>query len=336
MTFIIIVFLGTALLFYTLLGGADYGAGILELFTGKRGVDLISKAIAPVWEANHVWLIIVVVILFMAFPPVYTTVTTVLHIPLLILLIGIIFRGASFTFRYYDIQEEKIQNIYTAFFKISSLFTPFFLGVSLGAVILGRITLDMSQGFYRVFMHPWLNVFCFSLGLFVVILFAFLAALYLLGEAKERDDIALFQKYSKYLLVALVVSGGAVFLAGELDSFHLLREFAQSPVSIASVIAATILIPLLWINVNRHNAPWIRLAAGAQTFFVLLGWFAIQYPTLVNIDGGDDIAVANAKAPDSTLLQLIIALVVGLAVVIPALAYLFKVFKFQEKGPAVD
>src|SRR5690606_16335321 len=222
MTFIIIVFLGTALLFYTLLGGADYGAGILELFTGKRGVDLISKAIAPVWEANHVWLIIVVVILFMAFPPVYTTVTTVLHIPLLILLIGIIFRGASFTFRYYDIQEEKIQNIYTAFFKISSLFTPFFLGVSLGAVILGRITLDMSQGFYRVFMHPWLNVFCFSLGLFVVILFAFLAALYLLGEAKERDDIALFQKYSKYLLVALVVSGGAVFLAGELDSFHLL------------------------------------------------------------------------------------------------------------------
>lgn len=336
MTFLIIIFLGTALLFYTLLGGADFGAGILELFTGKKGVDMISKAIAPVWEVNHVWLIIVVVILFMAFPPVYAAVTTVLHIPLLILLVGIIFRGASFTFRYYDIREEKIHNIYSTFFKISSLFTPFFLGVSLGAVILGRITLDMSQGFYRVFMHPWLNLFCFSMGLFVVVLFTFLASLYLLSEADKPGDIALFKKYSRFLMTALVISGGLVFLSGEINGFHLFREFIGSPLSIASVVLATILLPALWAAINRHSILWIRLVAGAQTFFVLLGWFAIQYPALVNISDGPDITVASAKAPDVTLWQLVIALIVGLLFVIPALLYLLKVFKFTGSRNVVD
>src|SRR5512135_2983436 len=99
MTNFIIIVLGIAVLLYVILGGADFGAGIVEIFTGKKGIKTISGAIAPVWEANHIWLILAVVILFNGFPHVYASLTTYLHIPLLIILIGIILRGTAFTFR---------------------------------------------------------------------------------------------------------------------------------------------------------------------------------------------------------------------------------------------
>lgn len=333
MIWIIIVYLSVALMFYVLLGGADFGAGILEIFSGKTRVDVISKAIAPVWEANHVWLIVVLVILFMGFPPVYSNVMLALHIPMLFLLTGIILRGSSFTFRYYDIKEEKYHNVYTSFFKYSSLFTPLFLGVILGAVILGRITLDMERGFYQVFMHPWLNLFSFSLGLFVVVLFTFLACLYLLGEVRREEDLQLFRKFAHILMGALVVAGLLVFIFAEVDGLHLFRLFLDSPVSIASVVLATLLIPVLLWSISRHHTNLIRVVAGAQTVFVLLGWFMIQYPVLVKISGGDDITVFSAVAPDSTLWQLTLALTLGLLIVIPVLIWLFRVFKFGKAEP---
>lgn len=332
MVFTILVFLGASLFFYVLLGGADFGAGILELFTGKKGIDVVSKAIAPVWEANHVWLIVVIVILFMGFPPVYASIMLTLHIPILLLLVGIILRGSSFAFRYYDIKEERLQRIYTAFFKYSSLFTPFFLGITLGAVIMGRITLDVSEGFYRVYMYPWLNLFCFSLGLFTVILFSFLASLYLLGEAKKEEDIALFKKYSRRLVVALLVSGLIVFTSAEIDGFHLFRRFFNTPASIISFILATLLLFPLWRSIHKHKVLFIRLTAGAQTFLILSGWFAIQFPVLVNLADSADLTIYSSAAPTSTLTQLIWALSIGLLLVIPALLYLFKVFKFDKSG----
>lgn len=97
---IILLVLGIAVLLYVLLGGADFGAGIVEIFTGKRSIDTISKAIAPVWEANHIWLILAIVILFNGFPLVYTTLTTYLHIPVFIILLGIIYKGTTFIFRF--------------------------------------------------------------------------------------------------------------------------------------------------------------------------------------------------------------------------------------------
>src|SRR5205807_543091 len=141
---LIIIILGASFLLYTLLGGADFGAGIIETFAGTRGQKTISKAMAPVWEANHVWLILAIVILFTGFPPVYSSLSLVLHIPLLLVLLGIIFRGSAFTFRYYDVHQDRSNKYYTAFFKASSFITPMFLGMTLGAMILGRITFDPS------------------------------------------------------------------------------------------------------------------------------------------------------------------------------------------------
>ena len=127
MTEIIFAILVISLLLYVLLGGADFGGGILELLTKGKASGIVSKAIAPVWEANHMWLILVVVILFVGFPDVYTTILTALHIPVLLTLIGIILRGSAFTFRHYDIEEESAQShlfVHIPVFKPDDYFFP--------------------------------------------------------------------------------------------------------------------------------------------------------------------------------------------------------------------
>ena len=182
---LVIIILGASFILYTLLGGADFGAGIIETFAGKKGEKTISKAMAPVWEANHVWLILAVVILFTAFPLVYSSLSLVLHIPLMMVLLGIIFRGTAFTFRHYDTVHDRSHEYYTLLFKVSSFITPFFLGITLGAMILGRITLEPSVGFYEKFVRPWLNVFCITMGIFSASLFGYIAAVFLVGEAKD-------------------------------------------------------------------------------------------------------------------------------------------------------
>src|SRR5438874_12156086 len=165
LTLIIIIF-GVSLILYALLGGADFGAGIVETFAGRREERTISRAMAPVWEANHVWLILAVVILFTGFPAVYSSLSLVLHIPLLLVLLGIIFRGSAFTFRYYDVKKDHTHKYFTALFKFSSFITPLFLGMTLGALIFGAIDFNPASGFYARFMAPWLNAFCFVMGLF--------------------------------------------------------------------------------------------------------------------------------------------------------------------------
>ncbi|MFW6289702.1 MAG: cytochrome d ubiquinol oxidase subunit II [Mariniphaga sp.] len=330
MTEIIFTILTISLLIYVLLGGADFGAGILELFTRGKASKIVADAIAPVWEANHVWLILVIVILFVGFPPVYSTVLTALHIPLLLALIGIIFRGSAFTFRHYDIEDEKPKAVYSAIFRYSSLFTTFFLGVTLGGVILGEITTDFTNGFYMVYIHPWFNLFSVSLGIFLIILFAFLANIYTLGEIEDEQEVERFARLAKYMIAALVVAGGVVFAAAEINGHPLLQEFLDSPVSIGSVVLATLALPLLWINLKRNRQNLLRIVAGFQTTMIVAGWFAIQFPILVNIKDAPDITLQNAAAPEQVQFYMLIALVVGVLIIFPYIGYLYKVFKFSS------
>jgi cytochrome d ubiquinol oxidase subunit II len=330
MTEIIFTILTISLLLYVILGGADFGAGILELFTRGKAAQIVSKAIAPVWEANHVWLILVIVILFVGFPAVYSTVLTALHIPILLALIGIIFRGSAFTFRHYDIEEETPKAIYSSIFRYSSLFTTLFLGISLGGIILGEISTDLSKGFYEIYIHPWFNLFSFSLGVFLIILFAFLANIYTLGEIENRDDVERFARVAKYMIAALVVAGGIVFAAAEINGHPLLMEFLNSPVSIISVVLATLALPVLWINLKRNRQNLLRIVAGFQTTMIVAGWFSIQFPIIVNIKDGPDITLQNSAAPEQVQFYMLIALVVGVLIIFPYIGYLYKVFKFSS------
>ncbi len=331
MTEIIFTILSISLLLYVLLGGADFGGGILELISKDKDSEIVAKAIAPVWEANHMWLILVIVILFVGFPPVYTTILTIFHIPVLLTLIGIILRGSAFTFRHYDIEEERPRAIYSFIFRYSSLMTTFFLGVTVGGIILGEATLDFSLGFFRIYIHPWFNLFCFSLGIFMVMLFSFLANIYTLGEAEENKQIQAFSKVAKILIVLLVIAGGLVFLTAELQGHPLLSEFIHSPTSIVAIVLATLALPVLWMNLDKRKPNLVRIVAGFQTTMIVLGWFAIQLPVLVRIKDGQNVTIQNAAAPHQTQFYLLIALVVGVLIIFPSIAYLYKTFKFNKE-----
>lgn len=330
LTDILIIFLALAIVLYCLFGGADFGAGILELIVRKHDWKLIDQAIAPVWEANHVWLVLVVVILFVGFPPIYATVGQFLHIPLILLLVGIILRGTAFTFRHYDAKHEwGTRRAYNLVFRLSSLLATLFLGVIVGAVIMGRITPEPAS-FYEGYIAPWLNVFSFTVGLFTVCLFSFLASVYLMGEARLGRERAVLVRASKILALAAVLSGGLVFMEGEFSSVYLLSRFIYSPVAIVSVLVSALLLPVLWRSLSREKVWQSRILAGAELVLVLVAWFDVQSPVVVAMRNNASLTFRNSAAGGATQLQLVIALAVGSLLILPGILYLMKVFKGQE------
>jgi cytochrome d ubiquinol oxidase subunit II len=331
---IIIIILGASFLLYTLLGGADFGAGIIESFAGKREEVTISKAMAPVWEANHVWLILAVVILFTAFPLVYSSLSTVLHIPLMMVLLGIICRGSAFTFRHYDIVIDKSHKYYTLLFRVSSFVTPIFLGIILGAMMLGRITFDTTKGFYEVFVAPWLNLFCIVMGIFSACLFAYLSALFLVGETTIERERKMYVRFSKRFMLLTMLMGLLVFIAASIEGHDLLSDFLHSVTSLITLILATFLCPVIWhfLNKQKNKTIYLRIGAGLQVSLILIGWFYIQFPVLIKMKSGSSLTFFNTQAPESTLQQLLIALLAGLILIIPGFIYLFKVFKIKSNS----
>ncbi|MEO5969520.1 MAG: cytochrome d ubiquinol oxidase subunit II [Bdellovibrionia bacterium] len=335
--FSILTFLGISILFYVLFAGADFGAGILELFLGQKLPQsqrkLISRAMAPVWEANHVWLILAVVILFVGFPRIYTTISIYLHLPLIAILLGIVGRGCAFTFRYYDTLGTIYHRTYSRVFAGSSLWTSFFLGTLVGAMTLGRID-PTAQDFYTLYITPWLNEFCTALGLFVCALFAFLAAVYLMGEAEETELRNIFKKRAIRSGLAAVVLGVIVFLSAEFDGLPLARDFFHHPTSIGSFIGATCLWFPFWKNLSHgKHLMRTRIIGAAIVTLVLLGWLAVQFPLAIHFSSGSQvtsgITFQEAAAPPATLRALLWALVSGALLIFPALGYLLKIFKWQ-------
>ena len=335
MLFVVITFLGVSLFLYCLLGGADFGAGVLELFLGKarrqaqRGI--IDKAMGPVWEANHMWLILIVVVLFMGFPAVYTRVSVNLHIPLTAMLIGIIARGCSFTFRHYDAVKGRSQKTYTAFFVFSSVWTPFCLGVTMGALVPGRLDPE-AMDYGRAYVAPWFSPFPLALGLFTVCLFTFVAAVYLIGECPGNDDLELrrsFVKKARLASFAAIASGWVVFAAAQADGVPLLGEFLDFGWATLFMVLATLCFAVLWIALRRDWIWTARAMIGAQVALILAGWLRVQYPVLVRMPR-ENLTFFNAHAPAATLNQLGGALLIGSLFILPALLYLFLVFKTEE------
>ncbi len=323
----IIIILGVSFILYTVLGGADFGAGIVETFAGKRGEKTISKALAPVWEANHVWLILAIVILFTGFPLVYATISTALHIPLMVALIGIVLRGSFFTFRHYDIGQSSTHGYYTGIFKVSSFITPFFLGITLGAMLLGQISLSPAGSFYDQFIRPWFNLFCVATGLFTTLLFGYIAAIFLIGETVHSPERHRYIRLSKRFMGLTFVAGMGVLLAADYESHPLMAEFFSSWPSLAAFAGVVLLIPAVLYLVDHPRIMYLRMAIGVQVALIMIAWFAIQYPVLVYERHGNHLTFYNTQAPEATLYQLLIALFVGLMLVVPAFYFLFKVFK---------
>lgn len=329
MAYVIIVYLFLSILLYVVLGGADFGAGIIELFTSTKNRSRTRKtlyqAIGPIWEANHMWLIIAIVILFVGFPLIYAEMSVYLHIPLIIMLMGIIARGTAFVFRHYDAVKDNMQRVYNRIYALSSFVTPLFLGIIAGSVISGHID-RQSKTFADTYVYSWLNWFSVGVGFFVVALCGFLASVYLIGEADTPEDRTRFVNKARHMNIAAVLSGIYVFIAAALDNIPLLHWVFGNPVGLTSVVLATMSLVLLWFLVIQGKSFIIRPLAAFQVTMILLAIGYAHYPDFIVEKNGNSLSLFDHLAPEKTLDALGWALILGSVFILPALYYLYYSF----------
>lgn len=312
---------------YVLLGGADFGAGVWDLFArGPRAARqrvAIEEGIGPIWEANHVWVILVVVLLFTCFPPVYAHLSVALHIPISLLLVGIVLRGSAFTFRAYDSTKSPVQKYWGRIFSISSTITPVLLGVCVGALVSGALALPEGGDFLATYVRPWLTPFAFAIGGLTLSVFAFLAAVYLCVEVHEHELQEDFRRMAIAAAIAVGAFAGIALVLGSRDRLPVMGSLLTQPWAlpfqlITGVLAVAAIGALL---TRRYRLA--RAAAAAQVSALMWGWALAQAPYL--IPGVH--TIESAAAPAITLRLVSYGLVGGACVLVPSLWYLFRVFK---------
>ncbi|MCG9126116.1 cytochrome d ubiquinol oxidase subunit II [Candidatus Poribacteria bacterium] len=317
-----------SLILYMLTGGADFGGGVWDLFAigprAKTQRDIIHHALAPIWEANHVWLIVIVVLLFVAFPVAFATIGTALHIPLTLMLIGIVLRGTAFVFRTYDDQSERVHLRWSRLFAIASIITPIMLGIALGAIASGTINADPETAIVDTdFVSSWLKPFPFAIGLFTLTICAMLAAVYL---TLETDDVAIQEDFRLRALIATISVGVMACISFLLSTngapairAGLGNSYWSIPFHIVTGLIAILGIWSIW----SRQFKLARIVIPIQVTLIILGWGFAQYPNLV----APNLTFSNTAAPDSVLKPVLIIILCGGILLIPAFWYLYKVFK---------
>lgn len=321
-----------ALLLYVVLGGADFGGGVWDLLArGPRADEqrrLIARAIGPIWEANHVWLIAVLVLLFSCFPRAYALLADRLHVPFTILLVGIVLRGSAFVFRTYDTQRQEVFQAWSRVFAIASLVAPFMLGVSLGAVVDGDLVIPDDPTFAEAFVWTWLAPFPIAVGVFVVVVFAFLAAVYLMHAADDDAIADAFRTRALGSAGAVTVLAWVVFGLARPDGRLRLGLWTSWWAPGFHLATAAIGAALLWALWARRSGL-ARALAVTQVAAVVGGFGAALYPYLVV----PILTVHDAAAPDEVLEVVAIGMTLGLIAIAPFYGWLLRVFHDPAPTP---
>jgi cytochrome bd ubiquinol oxidase subunit II len=308
---------------YTVLAGADFGAGLWTLLTAgplggpasHRVRDQARHAMGPVWEANHVWLIFVLVVCWTAYPVAFGSISSTLAAPLLIAATGIIFRGAAYALRGVADSSRAVRRAENLF-AVSSVLTPFALGTAVGAIAVGRVPVGNAAG---NLVTSWLSPAPVLVGVLAVAFSGYLAAVFLAADSVRYGENSLAAAFRRRALVAAVLSGGLalagllVMRGSGLDLTHG-AALALVCVSGASGLAT---LALCW----RSLFGLARLTAALAVAAVVVGWAAAQAPRFL-----PGMTVAQAAAGRSTLVALVIAVACGSAILLPALALLFSLF----------
>jgi cytochrome bd ubiquinol oxidase subunit II len=320
-----------SLMIYALTGGADFGVGVWDLFaTGprkERQREVIVKAIAPIWEVNHIWLAIVVALLYTAFPLAFKAAVTTLSIPLAVILVGLIVRGISFVMRAYVIQSEWAHESWRVIFDLSSVLVSLSMGACIGAACSGAIRVQYHTGLIITRGNPaWWAPFSVSVGFLILAVFAFLAAVYLLHETDDPD----LQK--DFRLRALLAGLGVFLLAWV--SFVLAGEGAplirdglwnrmwSIPFQGVTGMMATSALCALWIGWYTSA----RILVVCQVLLLILGWGMAQFPHLI----APDLTFESAAASQNVLQRVLIFLGVSLLFLIPAFGYIYREYKWRK------
>ncbi|MGI9000991.1 MAG: cytochrome d ubiquinol oxidase subunit II [Pseudonocardia sp.] len=315
---------------YVLFGGADFGGGIWDLLAGgtERGRPqrgLIEHSIGPVWEANHVWLIFVIVLMWTGFPAVFAAIASTLYIPLTLVALGIIARGSAFAFRKVSTRIPR-ERLFGAAFALSSLLTPFFLGTVAGAIASDRVPPGIAAG---DLVTSWLNPTSLMTGLLTTAITAYLAAVFLTRDAQRDGELELAEQFRRRALVTGVVLGGLSLvglLVLRVDAAPLYAQLtggAGLPLLVVSVGSGVVSLLLLW----RRRYLAVRLTAALAVVGLLWGWAAAQFPELL-----PGVTIEQAAATPAVLLATLIALAVGGALLAPSLWWLYAISQRSTKA----
>jgi cytochrome d ubiquinol oxidase subunit II len=305
---------------YAILAGADFGGGFWDLVAGgaARGARpraLIDRAITPVWEANHVWLIFILVVLWTGFPDAFSAIMTTLFVPLALAALGIVLRGAAFALRHVA-GRLKVQRALGAAFAISSLMTPFFMGTVVGAVASGRVPAEGNGDR----LTSWCNATSIVIGLLFVSTCAYVSATFLIADARRTGDGELENYFRRRALGAAVV-GGALAVAGIVvlheDARYVYDGLTSDGLPLVIVSTLSGLAALLVLA--RGNAVWARPFAVVAVATVVWGWGVAQHPYLLPTS----LTIDAAAAPHATLVALVVVLVAAVLIIGPALGLLY-------------
>jgi cytochrome bd ubiquinol oxidase subunit II len=306
---------------YALFGGADFGAGFWDLVaggarTGERPRSVVSHAIGPVWEANHVWLIFVLVVMWTAFPDAFASITLTLFVPLSLAALGIVLRGSSFAFRK-EVTRTSSRRNFGAAFAASSVIVPFCMGAVAGAIASGRVPAGGTAGDP---WSSWINPSSVLGGTLAVVVCAFLAAVYLVWDARRLGEEEMVEYFRRRAVVASVVAGvvAAVGVYVLYDDARYVFDGLMSRALPLVVISALCGIASLWLLVRGAHRGARILAMGAVAA-VIVGWGVAQWPYLLP----ESLEVADAAAPDATLVAVLVVFVVAAVVILPSIGLLF-------------
>jgi cytochrome d ubiquinol oxidase subunit II len=315
----VVLFIGATM--YAVFGGADFGAGLWSLLAGtgdraRRPRELIDWAIGPVWEANHVWLIFVIVVLWTGFPSAFEAIFSTLFIPLSLAALGIVLRGSGFAFQH-TARRPSGRALAVACFGLASVLTPFFMGTVVGAIAGGRVPVGNASGDD---VTSWLNPLSLETGALFVATGAYLSAVFLISDARRAGAPDLERYFRSRALIAAIVAGGFAvtgLVALRQHASYLFDRLKTDalPLVILSVFCGVAVLVLLSRQAKRGARP---LAVGAVVF-VIAGWAIAQYPYLLP----ETLTISQAAAPSSTLTSILIVFAIAVLLVLPSIGLLF-------------
>lgn len=317
-----------ALTAYAVFGGADFGAGVWEVNTRLRAdlreKDLLYRAIGPVWEANHVWLIFLLMILWSGFPVAFAGISRLLFIPLFLALFGIVFRGAAYAFRSSAKTVPRHRQFWEVVFAMASTSAPFFMGVAIGVLTDHHPEIDARGQFHGHWLTDWIRPRYLYFGFLATGICVFLAAVFLTRETAGEGDAELYSRWRKRalgagLLAGIVAGGGLVVVYLGFPEFWQGLQQRGMPAVLVSIVCGLGTMVL----VARHRPGLATVTAALAVAMVLAGWGLGHYPWLIR----PQLTIDNAAAPDNVLWLLLGCILVGLIVVVPPLWWLLRIFK---------
>jgi cytochrome d ubiquinol oxidase subunit II len=332
----ILILIGIAA--YIVFAGADFGAGLWYLLAGPgpRGHpvrDFSYHAMAPVWEANHVWLIFVLVVTWTAYPTAFGAIFSTLAVALFIAAVGITLRGTTYALRSGAQAGRESEGVVGLTFGVSSVLTPFALGAAIGGIASGRVPVGNAEG---DLMSSWLNATSITIGVLAVAFSGFLAAVYLAGDATRAGDDRLARAFRARALLMGALSG-ALAVAGLLvlrgDARELFDDLTSGAGIIAVIVSVLAGVATLALVGTRRYEP-ARASAALAVAAIVAGWGIAQSPELL-----PGLTVHAAAAGHATLVALLISIAGGLVVLVPSLVFLFGLVlrgKFDDAAAPVE